>query len=347
MSTIQLSEIIPEFRNLVDLILFSNRMDIDLSKFNSLLNDKRKIHLDYLFDIFNKACDIYWENGNELWYYRLFSLFSFEDSSINKYISKQIEHRMFSLIRSKKNIDKEFDLQYLQFIEYCKVKHARHENLQSVKNYLIELSPQIDNHKIINIIISLTPFLFKDIGEYASAIANRITISYRNFEILQSLENYNIKIDKQPIVQLAKELLSNRSRNNKNISAFYAIIDNQEIISQLKSQYIIDYRAGLIDILENSDYRDLEDRHLRNMKNIIFLDPVIADNLALIYAQKLYARYTWHKKANADRLIRLMKTFPQISPKKIFAYLASNNKITDIKYMLVEFPSLRKLAAFM
>jgi hypothetical protein len=41
-----------------------------------------------------------------------------------------------------------------------------------------------------------------------------------------------------------------------------------------------------------------------------------------------------------------MKTFPQISPKKILAYLSSQNKMTDIKYMLLAFPNLRKLAAF-
>ena len=51
-------------------------------------------------------------------------------------------------------------------------------------------------------------------------------------------------------------------------------------------------------------------------------------------------------KANIDRIIRVLKTFPQFSPKKMLVYLANNNRMTDIKYLLNAFPDLRKLAAF-
>jgi len=41
-----------------------------------------------------------------------------------------------------------------------------------------------------------------------------------------------------------------------------------------------------------------------------------------------------------------MKFVSEIARKKILAYLSSNNKIFDIKYVLSAFPELRKLAAF-
>jgi hypothetical protein len=72
----------------------------------------------------------------------------------------------------------------------------------------------------------------------------------------------------------------------------------------------------------------------------------VVDELAIIYADKLYQRRTSHKKSNADRLIRLLKSVPQITPKKILAYLSSRNQVPDIKYILSAFPDLRKLAAF-
>jgi len=124
------------------------------------------------------------------------------------------------------------------------------------------------------------------------------------------------------------------------------LINDSLILSQLKSDYTSNNRLSLMDFLSNCDYRILEDFHLRNIRNIISLDETIADELSIIYINKLYARRVSHKRANADRIVRLLNTFPEISPKNILAHLSSNNKMYDIKYMILAFPNLRKLAAF-
>jgi hypothetical protein len=72
----------------------------------------------------------------------------------------------------------------------------------------------------------------------------------------------------------------------------------------------------------------------------------VADELAVMYADELYSRGSGHKRANADRLIRLLKTVPQVSQKRMLVYLSSNNRMGDIKYILSAFPELKKLAAF-
>jgi hypothetical protein len=346
MSVIQLDKINSEFRYLVDLLFFTDRLDIDLSSFYDLLQSNRINHLTYLVDRFDKSANVYWNQGDSFWTHRLYFLLSLNDKFITRHIDHYIRSRMAALIKSKKNINSKYDLEYLQFIIYCQVKYNRHDNVDDIKNYFINISPQIRIDKLIEIINSIIPYVFNDIDEYAAIIYQNIINCARNFEILQALEKQNIIFDKQPIVQLAQELIIKRTRSKKNINILFTIINDQNILKQLKAQYKQEYRHHLLEFLSNCDYQELEEYHLRNIKNILTLDPVIADDLAVIYADKLYSSRLSHKKANADRLIRLMKNFSQISPKKILAYLSNHNKMTDIKYMLITFPSLRKLSAF-
>lgn len=223
---------------------------------------------------------------------------------------------------------------------------SRQESLLSVKNYLTELPSHVTADKLIKIVKSFIPTVFKSIDEYAAIISHKIVHSARNFEILRALEKQGIIIDRQPLVKLAKEIMVERERSDKNILAFFSLINDSLILSKLKSDYTPNNRLSLIDFLSNCDYRILEEFHLRNIRNIISLDETIADELSIIYINKLYARRVSHKRANADRIVRLLNTFPEISPKNILAHLSSNNKMYDIKYMILAFPNLRKLAAF-
>lgn len=346
MNHVQLDKIDPKFRHLADLLLFSNRLDIDIVNFSKLLYDNYPIHSEYLQIQFKKSCEIFWEDSEKYWINRISFLYSLNNKPISKGIERHLERRMFSLVRNKRDISYKHDLAYIQFVALCKVKHERKESLLSVRNYLTELPSHVRTDKLIKIIDSFVPIIFESIDEYAEVISSKIIHSTRNFEILQALEKQNLSINRKPLVKLAKEIMLERSRSQKNILAFFSLINDQEILQQLRSEYKVDYRPVLLEFLSNCDYQTLEEFHLRNIKNIIFLDSVIADDLALIYAKKLYARKISHKRANADRLIRLIQNFSEISSKKILAYLSSNNKMSDIKYIIAAFPNLKKLAAF-
>jgi hypothetical protein len=253
---------------------------------------------------------------------------------------------MFALVRNKKNINIKYDLEYIQFVCLCDVKYERKESLLSVKNYLTEMPSHVEMDKLIKIVNSFIPTIFKSMDEYAATISNKITHSARNFEILQALEKQNVKFDKTPFVKLAIEIISERARTIKNILALFSLINDPVILVALKQEYSVAHRPQLLELLDNCDYATLEEFHLRNMKNLIALDPTIANDMAIIYANKLYARRVSHKRSNVDRLIRLLNTFPEISPKKILAYLSSNNKMIDVKHVITAFPNLRKLAVF-
>lgn len=344
--THHLNKINPKFRQLTDLLFFTDRMDLDLSEFKALLKENQENHFSYMWDRFKRSTEIFWEHGEKFWAHRLTFLLELNEKTLSKYIEEHLEKRMFHLVRVKEQVSIVYDIEYLQFLEFCKVKNARQESLVSVKGQLTELPAHMKFEKIIGIVNSFIPIVFVDINEYTEVIAKKITHSARSFDLLCSLERHGIQFDKEPILKLVHELLFERKHNDKNQRAFFTILNDNDIRIKLKEKYDVSYRDKLLSFLRSCDYQIIEEHHLRNIKNIVDLDPSVVDELAVVYADRLYARSTGHKKANADRLIRLLKTIPQIAPKKILAYLSSNNKMSDIKYVLSAFPDLRKLAAF-
>jgi len=338
----------PKFRHLTDLLFFTDRTDIDFSSYKLLLKDKEnaEAHLVYLIDRFEKASTIFWEDGPKFWAHRLNILFSLDEKGLIQNISHTIENKLHNLLRHKSRVSIKYDIEFQQFLEYCKLKNSRGESLQSVKDYLLSLSSHTDIDSLIPLMNHFIPLLFKDMSEYVDVLLKKITQSARNFDLLCQLEQKGVVFNKQPLFQLAEDLLLTRALNDKNRRALFSMMNDVHVMSHLKKQYSAVDRPRLLDFIEACDFQDIEHNHLENVKNILQIDDSVGDDLAIIYADKLFARRTGHRKANADRLVRLLRTFSRIQPKKVLAYLSSNNKMTDIKYVLSAFPDLKKLAAF-
>lgn len=344
--TLSLEKINPKFRSLTDLLFFSDRMDLDLSEFKALLKENYDIHYQYLWDRFSKSAQIFWEDGTNFWSNRLTFLLSLNDKNFSKRLEEYLEKRMFDTVRAKHALDIHYDIEYLQFLEYCKIKHTRNESLLSVRSYFTEMPATIHADKLIKIVEAFIPIVFTSIDEYVAVITKKITTSARNFDFLLSLEARGIAFDKTPVIDLVKSIIVERVHNEKNRRAFFTIIKDDSIRQILKNDYQAIHRDKILSLLQACEYQMIEENHLINIKNIIDLDATLGDDLVVIYADSLYQRSTGHKKANADRLIRVMRMFPQISPKKVLAYLSNNNKMNDIRYVLTSFPDLKKLAAF-
>ena len=139
MTSVQLDKINTKFRHLVDLLLFSDRMDLDLGEFSDLLYLNYPSHANYLHDRFRKACDIFWEDNKTFWHNRLTFLLSLNNKPISKEIERYVEQRMFAFVKNKRKININYDLEYIQFVCLCDVKYERKESLLSVKNYLTEM----------------------------------------------------------------------------------------------------------------------------------------------------------------------------------------------------------------
>lgn len=343
---VQLNKINPKFRQLTDLLFFSDRTDLNLSEYKQLFKLNYNIHYNYLWDRFEKCCEIFWEDGEKFWSNRLNFLLSLNDKTFSKDVESLLDKRMFNMIKTKQSVHATYDIEYLQFLELCKVKYSRGESLVHIKKQLTELPSHVRADKLMLIISSFIPLVFTDLSEYIDIVSRKITQSARNFDLLKSLEEQGLSIDKLPMVKLMKEILLERTPAIKNRRAFFTMLNDKEILSGFKLEYESSHKPKLLELLNKCEYSEIEERHLRNVKSLLELDPSIGDELAIIYANKLYLRPTGHKKANADRLIRLLKVFPTINPKKLLAYLSSHNRMADIKYVLSAFPNLKKLAAF-
>ena len=79
-----LENINPKFRTLVDLLFFSNRMNLDLSDFKSFMKDNHDNHVEYLWDRFQKASQIFWEDGLSFWLHRLTFILNLNEKSLTK-----------------------------------------------------------------------------------------------------------------------------------------------------------------------------------------------------------------------------------------------------------------------
>lgn len=335
----------PKFRNLTDLLFYSDRIDLDLSEYKSLYKENKTTHNAYILLLLKRTADIFWEDNHSFWNNRLTFFFSLNEKFINEEMSLFFEKRMFNLIRFKQDINVKYDLEFQQFLAYCQVKFQRNEELNLVKEQLLALPSNTSAAQLMQIIPPCIPLFFKDINEYLDHLIKKIPQSARNFELLCELEEFGLQFNKQPIISLAKDLVLERVYSDKNRRALFSLLYDDAVFSSLK-KIQVPIKDRLLALLNASDYREIEERHFSNIKHLLALEPSLGDEIASIYAAKLYARGGGHKKANADKLIRLLKMFPQIQPKKVLAFLSSNNKMIDIKYILSAFPELRKLAAF-
>lgn len=335
-----------DFRKITDLLLFSDRTDLSLLDYSNLIKKNYPDHIQYLWDRFQKSANIFWPDTNSFWFNRLNILLSLNDKFLYKNIQDFIDKRMFNLVITKKELSLKHDIEYIQYLQLYKVKSSRGENLLSVKNYLAELPAYISIDKLLYIVQSFIPFVYNDMNEYTETLCRKIGQAPHNFTILLKLENLGIPLNKEFIVDLAKRMLIERTTDIQEIRSLFLIINQPALLKDLKKVYDKSYQKNLLEMIKFLDFRIIEEFHLRNIKNIIQLDSSIVDELTIIYIDKLYNRKIKHKKANADRIIRLIKTCPQVSARKIIAMLSNKNKLNDIKYIASVFPELKKLSAF-
>lgn len=344
--TINLSKIDLQFRELTDVLLFSERKDIDAIVYKNLLSKNRKDHSSYLLDRFKKASNIYWEAGENVWLYRFDILLSCTDSSFQTEIESFLQKRMIVLARVKSELTLKYDLEYSQLFYFCKAKFQKKLSLNKIKNYLVEFAPNISVKKLVGIVNDFSPYLFKDMDEFAEIVVSQLFHCASNYLLLLFLEKNGIIFDKVPLIDLANEIVLERSQTEKNARILFSILNDEVVLAGLKEKYTQLHKQKLISLIKECNFYLIEENSLKNIKNLISLDSSIADEIALIYAKKLFSRNITHKRANADRLIRLVKNVRQISSKKILAFLAARNKMSDIKYMAKVFPEIKKLSNF-
>jgi len=342
----RLEEINPKFRQLTDLLLFTDRVDLDLSNFKHLFRENHSKNLIYFLERLERSLEIAWENGEQFWQHRLSFLLSLREKGLISCLDKRLEKRFVTLMKQKSQINIQYDLPYLQYWTYCNVKRQRGENLFTAKQQLIRLLDYVSVDKMIPIILSFIPSVFRSINEFAEMITHKITQSTRYFDTLLALEKRGIEFDWMPLLELTNEIILVRPYNERNCRAFFVLLNDSCILSEIKKHYTPLHREGILEILEECDYRRIEENHLRNIKNLIELDETLADEIVERYADKLYLHPIHHKKGNINKLIRILKKFPQASSKRLLLYLSVNGLMKDIEELVKHHKELEGLVAF-
>jgi len=339
-----LDRVDPKFRTITDQLFFTDRMDIDVSEYGPLLM-KDPEHVRYLWDRVNRSMEIYWDES--FWIHRFNFLLGLNQKKLEEDIENLIVNRFHNFIMSYHNPDPKVYNQYIHMIAWAKVKSDRKENIQPFKKLLLQLSHSMSVEKLTSVVQQFVPHIISSMGEYVATLSKELGHSPRSFQIIKRLREQGMPVDKAPMFKTACDLLFKRVPNRPNRRAFFGLLDDKEIMDHLKALYQVEHRERLVAMIRQCDFKEIEEYHLRNIKNLLELDSSIAEQLLETYADKLYARYTGHKGANVKRLIRACKTFPQFfSPKKVLVYLSAHNKMSDIKFVLSAFPDLKKLAAF-
>lgn len=332
-----------KFRILVDQLFFTDRTDLDLSNFMILLGNNDEHHR-YLWDRFLRSTEIFWEE--KFWIHRFEFLLTHKPRKIIPEIGTFVLNRFKNLLISNPSANPDYHNEYIQFIAWSKALFNKKENIIEIKNFLIGLPQFLQVVKLTSVVKNFIPDIFPNIEEYIKVITKNIGQSARSFEVIKQFESQGIIIDRAPIIKITKDLLFKRVPNKSNRRAFFSMINDNSIMSSLKMEYKPEHRDRLLNLIKNCDYKEIEEHHLRNIKNLLELDISIADELLITYADRLYARGTGSKGANVKRLIRACKIYPQFLPKKVLAYLSTNNRMSDIKFLVSSFHDLKPLVPF-
>lgn len=340
---IQLDRVDPKFRILADQLFFTDRTDLNISNFKSLLGGK-DVHFEYLWDRFNRGTEIFWEES--FWINRFETLLSLDIKKIESDIETLMLNRFRNLLMAYYNASPNYHNIYIQFVAWTKVKVSKKENIIPIKELLLSLPHIVQVGRIVEIVKHFVPFLFNTVDDYIAELSKKIGQSARSFEVIKELEGQGIAVDKSHLFKMASNLLFKRVPNRPNRRSFFAMIDDPSIMAHLKSEYKPANKDNLLELVKRCEYKEIEERHLRNIKNLLELDASVADELMKTYADSLYSRGYGYKKANIQRLIRLCKNYSQFSPKKVLVYLSTNNRMPDIKHLVSAFPDLKPLIPF-
>lgn len=335
----------PNFRKLTDLLFFSDREDLNVSDYKSLLKQNYSFHSEYFFDRFYKACEISWEPS--FWEHRFSFIRSLRDRSISRKVDLFVLKRLNGLFHKKRKVSASYDIEYMQFLQLCKSKMPYKNDIKFIKNFLSDLSNSVNFDKLVELLQSVVPYIFSNVTEYFFFVSKQCKNYYLIFKLFKCFLKRGIHIDYEPILKMMNNIVDSKSPLGKNrrANAFFYMLEDDKCLSLLKKENLPANKA-IISFLTPLESKDIEGKHFQNIKNLIKLDSSLADEISYIYLKRLYNRTVLHKKANSDKIIRMLKLVPEISPKKVIFWLSNNSKLNDIKYLLQEFPNLKNLAAF-
>ncbi len=335
-----------EFRNKTDLLFFTNRLDLDVKNYKDLFWLDVENNSQYILDRFYKGSEIFWDVGAEaLWNNRFNVLLELESILVTKAIEKFVNKRLVSLFRTKQDLSIKNYTEFIQYLEFTKIKHIRKENLSQVRNYLLELPNSFKVEKVIELVKEFTPFIFKDMSDFASQLCKKIIHSPKNLLILKELEKLGINYNRQLLVDCFDLALA-KPTTHKTAKAFMALMEEKEVISHFKT--LKPFPGAKIDeLMFELAFKDFEHNKYIVFNNLTQDYEELVEPLLELYVDKLILRGSRYLKSNCNRCARLCQALPCFEPKMVFHYFSSLNKLDYIREFSNLYPALKQYIPFL
>lgn len=344
---IYLNKINSSFRLKTDLLLFTDRCDIDLSDYKTLMSSSFNNHYQYFWDCFEKTSNVFWDS--KFWNSRINIIYDLDIKKISKSMDKFFEKRMMNAVKFKDSPDPTYNIECLQFLEYCKVKRDRGLPLDKVKDLFIEMPYFIRHQKLTKVIDKLIPDLFSSFDEYANLLSDDNIGFHKNINYLLSVDSKIFKGKDNFIANLFVDIFKEDKKNSSKIIKKEYRIMMDMLKSPVSRQLIKDKYDPSFKVtrfFKSYCLGDWENNCFENIKNILDLDPSLFESVLDSYLKLRFNVLSGHRRANVDKVTKAIKHVPQITPKKVLNWLSVNNKSSDIKYLISVYPELSKIALF-
>jgi hypothetical protein len=333
----------PKFRELTDLLLFSNRTDLDFSNYKALLKQSTALHIRYIIHVLENSSKIYWDNAEDLWYYRSNVLLSLNINSLTLKLAN-VASSGINYIFFKKNNKLNYDyIEVKQFLGICRALKNNKKGLFSFREDFAMIVSSTKFEDLFNIIKLIVPVVFDSVEDYIDLISGKIVKSNRNIDFLLYLEKYNYSFDRDLIVNLFFDILENRNYTSKNIKALFAIMGDPKSLSQISARFNDVHKRKFLNYLKASSKFYL---NKKNVSNILLLHNSMSDDVADVFVGLICDSLGSNTNANTNKLISLIKDHPELSAKKMLLCISKLEEKKYIKSFVKAFPELKAISLF-
>lgn len=340
---LRLDKVDLKFRSLSDLFLLSNNSVPDSVIFSALLKDKD--NFNYFWNRFRISSNIFWEDNNEVWYNKFIYLLSLNNKSLSTRIERFLEKRFKQILLSDKAPHIIYDIEYSQYVQFCKAKKKLKHKLKFVREFLLSTIERSKFERSIPIVKEFIPTVFKDINDLSITLSNKLYHGSSYLIILRELEKKHGAITNNvKIYNIFLNLLSRKNHTFEQKDALLSLIIDDSIFALIKQNYNPSIKKSFTSLVKNIGYYEVVENNFKAFKNIIEIDNSFLDSMVESVITSIYKSYFNARKINL--ILKLMKSVPEIQPKKVFYAVANNNGKMEMKTLVRKYPELKGLSLF-
>lgn len=340
-----LNNISPKFRNLVDLLFFSNK-NIDVDVFKTLFKENYHVNFKYLTDTFSKSKHIFWEDGHELWRSRFVAIFSLNDKNVSNYFENVIINDFLYTLRSKQKDDLCLKNEFFLFCQWCNVKRNDFSIVPSMdlNNCILLISIYMKKDLVTDVVKSFVPYThssYEEMGEFLTR--NLKSYPLNILPISEFIGQGYIKSDL--LYNVVSNLLKTQNITKQSSTLFFTLLNNSDVKQHLVST---DYeKSDFYDYFKYATNLDLEKGHFQLFKNVNDIDKEMVKELFSIYIHKVYERNTYKRNSNFNKIIKTLKTLDFLDPRIFLSFLIEYDLRKELSDLYNIYPDFGRIILYL